>query len=213
MTPLGVVDSHFYPGTLSFQRFEYPSRLPPGVQERMALIAERCVKAIGLDRTFFNIEFFYHPETDHIWTIEVNGRMSSQFTPLYRMVHGIDIYAMQLDMALGRSPKGNMIWAPGRNGTVAASFVLRSFEDRLVLQAPSDEDLERVKRQCPEVFVEVLVHEGHRLSDELQDDESYRYALVDLCAKGWESLSQRFEEVRQLLPFTLAPPPVAVQKR
>ena len=33
---LGVVDSIFFPGTLAFSRFDYPSALPEGVQERMA---------------------------------------------------------------------------------------------------------------------------------------------------------------------------------
>lgn len=36
---LGVVDSVMFPGTLAFERFEYPSGLPEAVQERMASIA------------------------------------------------------------------------------------------------------------------------------------------------------------------------------
>jgi len=107
---LGVVDSVFFPGTLSFARFEYPSRLPPRVQERMGRIAERVVASVGLDRTFFNIEFFYRQEDDSIRIIEINGRMASQFAPLYRMLHGIDMYAMQLDMVLGRDPGGREVW-------------------------------------------------------------------------------------------------------
>ena len=47
--------------------------------------------------------------------------------------------------------------------------------------------------------------EGERLSEELQDDESYRYALVDLCADTWEQLQKKFDEATGLLPFTFAP--------
>ncbi len=206
VVPLGVVDSVFFPGTLSFARFEYPSRLPPHVQERMGRIAERAIAGIGLDRTFFNIEFFYREEDDAIQIIEINGRMASQFAPLYRMLHGIDMYAMQLDMALGGDPGGREVWAPGREiAGVAASFVLRRFQDGVVARVPSTEERRRFDERYPDAFVELLVQEGGRLSDELQDDESYRYALVDLCAGDWNELYRNFEEAKRLLPFSFAP--------
>ncbi len=206
VVPLGVVDSVFFPGSLSFARFEYPSRLPPQVQERMGRIAERVIQEIGLDRTFFNVEFFYRPEDDTIWIIEINGRMASQFAPLYRMLHGVDMYAMQLDMAVGKEPNGKPIWSAGRKiEGVSASFVLRRFEDGVVTRIPSPADLARVREYFPDAFVEVLAEEGKRLSDELQDDESYRYALVDLCAEDWQALYRKFEIAKTLLPFTFAP--------
>jgi len=206
VVPLGVVDSFFFLRSSSFERFEYPSRVPAGVQERMARIAERCIRAIGLDRTFFNAEFFYREEDDAIHLIEINGRMSSQFAPLYRMVDGIELYAMQLDLALGRDPGGRGTWAPGRKrGTVAASFVLRTFENGYVRRIPSAEEIERLERRFPEAFVEILVKEGEKLSDELQDDESYRYALVDLCAKDRKELLKKFDEAKNLLPFVFEP--------
>jgi biotin carboxylase len=206
VVPLGVVDSVFFPGTLSFVRFEYPSRLPPRVQERMGRIAEKVIERVGLDRTFFNIEFFYRREDDSIRIIEINGRMASQFAPLYRMLHGIDMYAMQLDMILGKDPGGTEVWSPDRKiDGVAASFVLRRFEDGVVIRVPSSEDLGRFHERFPDAFVEILVQEGERLSDELQDDESYRYALVDLCAGDWEELHAKYEEAKRLLPFSFAP--------
>ncbi len=208
VVPLGVVDSLFFPGSLSFERFEYPSRLPAGVQERMARIAERCVQHIGLDRTFFDMEFFYREEDDTIWIIEINGRMSSQFAPLYRLVNGIDMYAMQLDLALGKDPGRREVWAPHQDkGRVSASFVLRRFENASVRRIPTAQDLQRLQDRFPEAFVEVLVKEGEKLSDELQDDESYRYALVDLCASDWKELLKRFDEAKTLLPFAFEPIP------
>ncbi len=214
VVPLGVVDSLFVPGTLSFDRFDYPSRLPPRVQERMARIAERCIQRLGLDRTFFDIEFFYREADDSVWIIEVNGRMSSQFAPLYRMVDGIDLYAMQLEMARGRDPGIRGVWGPERRrGRVAASFVLRRFQDAMVRRVPGDEDLERLTERFPGAFVEVLVTEGRKLSDELQDDESFRYALVDLCAESWVELSERYREARALLPFAFEHLPAAPRAR
>ena len=208
VVPLGVVDSVFFPGTLSFARFEYPSRLPPRVQERMARIAQGVIAGVGLDRTFFNIEFFYRQEDDSVRIIEINGRMASQFAPLYRMLHGMDMYAMQLDLVLGRDPGGSAVWSPDRRvDGAAASFVLRRFEDGRVARVPSVEDLRRFGERFPDAFVEILVQEGERLSDELQDDESYRYALVDLCAGDWEELYRKYADASALLPFTFAPLP------
>jgi hypothetical protein len=172
----------------------------------MGEIAARIIGHVGLDRSFFNIEFFYRREDDSIWIIEINGRMASQFAPLYRMLNGIDLYAMQLDMLLGRDPGGGEVWSPGRKRSgVAASFVLRRFEDGRVRRVPSPEDLCRLGERFPGAFVEILVREGARLSDELQDDESYRYGLVDLCAADWGELERKFEEATRLLPFTFAP--------
>jgi hypothetical protein len=172
----------------------------------MADVAKRVIRHIGLDRTFFDIEFFYREEDDSIWLIEINGRMSSQFAPLYRMVDGIDMYAMQLEMALGRDPGGREVWGPARNrGLVSASFVMRSFENGAVRRIPSGEDIRRLERRFPEAFVEILVREGEKLSDELQDDESYRYALVDLAAEDRKALLKRCDEAKNFLPFEFEP--------
>jgi hypothetical protein len=208
VVPLGVVDSFFVRGCPSFARFEYPSRIPASAQERMAQIAEQCIERIGLDWTFFNAEFFYRAEDEAVRLIEINGRMASQFAPLYQMVNGIDMYAMQLALALGKDPREAGVWAPGRGrGRVAASFVLRRFANGIVRRVPGMEDLERYARRFPEGCLEILVREGQKLSDDLQDDYSYRYALVNLHAKDRETLRRNFAEAERLLPFAFDPLP------
>ena len=122
------------------------------------------------------------------------------------MIDGIDMYVMQLDMALGRDPGGREVWGPDRDrGMVAGSFVLRTFANATVRRVPGEQDFRRLQERIPEAFVEVLVKEGERLSDELQDDESFRYCLVDLCARDWKALLSRFEEAKTLLPFVFNP--------
>ncbi len=70
---------------------------------------------------------------------------------------------------------------------------------------PSTKDIRQLERRFPEAFVEVLVREGEKLSDELQDDESYRYALVDLAAEDRTALLKRYDEAKNFLPFEFTP--------
>ena len=76
---LGVVDSVMFPGTLAFQRFEYPSALPRRVQEEMTAIARRVMPTLGFDGGAFNIEFIHNPARDTLRIIEINPRISTQF--------------------------------------------------------------------------------------------------------------------------------------
>ena len=88
LRPIGVVDSVMYPGTIAFERFEYPSRLPATIQERIGDIAERTLHAVGFDHGLFNLEFMYDERTDRVAIIEINPRMVSQFADLYEKVDG-----------------------------------------------------------------------------------------------------------------------------
>ena len=102
---MGITDSIMYPGTMSFERFEYPSRLPVGVQERMSDIARQVILGIGLDNTMFNMEMFYKEETDAIHIIEINPRMSYQFADLFEKVDGTNSYSVQLQLSQGQEPE------------------------------------------------------------------------------------------------------------
>lgn len=90
MHTIGITDAHMYPGTISFEHFEYPSSLQKQVQERIQNIAERCMKGLGFDNGFFNIEMMYNQEQDSIKIIEINPRCSVQFADLYKRVDGIN---------------------------------------------------------------------------------------------------------------------------
>ena len=98
---LGVVDSIFFPGSLAFSRFDYPSALPEGVQERMADIAGRLMSGLGFDNFMFNIEMMYDAREDRIAVIEINPRMASQFADLYEKVDGTNSYEVLLDLGMG----------------------------------------------------------------------------------------------------------------
>jgi ATP-grasp domain-containing protein len=198
MRLLAITDSVMYPGTISFQRFEYPSRLAPEVQRRMESIASRLVKDVGFDNGIFNMEMFYDPQRDAVSIIEVNPRMCSQFADLMEKVHGTNTYEIQLALSLGEEPR----FEPGRGEfTHAASFVLRTFQDGRVVRAPGPQDLATLAQAFPDARVELFLEPGQRLSETIQDGKSFRYGLVNLGGRGEEDLHRRFEEARRLLPF------------
>ena len=199
VTPIGVTDAVLHPNEISFLRFEYPSALPGETQARMADVASLLMPALGFDRSLFNIEFFVRPDGS-ITIVEVNGRMASQFAPLVKAVHGVSSYELQLDLAAGREPT---LPAP-RSGIVAASFVMRSYEDAVVRAVP---DPTEVLERFGHAHVEVLVRPGHRLSENDDDVVSHRLALIALAGPDRESVLRRYDEAARMMPFDLDPVP------
>ena len=45
---LGTIHEFMYPGTDAFMRFEYPSQLPPSIQERAQIITKKVLETIQL---------------------------------------------------------------------------------------------------------------------------------------------------------------------
>jgi hypothetical protein len=199
---LGVVDSLFFPGTLSFERFEYPSTLPVAVQDAMAGIACRMMKAISFDNGLFNIEFMHDPQSGALSIIEINPRMSSQFADLYEKVDGFNPYQVMLDLALGREP--SLRRRRGRHA-MAASCVMRTFSDCEVRRVASPADLGAALARWPDARIEILATPGRRLSHAMQDGASFRYGLINIGGNDRQDILSTFDACRRALPFELVP--------
>lgn len=191
VTTIGVTDSVKYPGTNSFERFEYPSRLPPERWEELTETAARLVRAFDFDGGFFNVEFFV-PESGPAKVTEMNGRIASQFAPLVRELHGRSTYDALFRLALGEDPA----WEPRRPEGVAVSYVVRVFEDAFVDSLPEPED-----------GLEVLVRPGLRLSEQgaANDAVSYRLAIFVEAGETREEALTRCRERARRLRFGLRP--------
>jgi hypothetical protein len=198
---LGIVDSIMYPGTSAFQRFEYPSSLPAPVQQRMAVIAEKFVCAMGFEHGAFNVELIYDAARDDIKIIETNPRLAYQFADLYEKVDGFNPYDVMLDLALGEHPSVHARQGVYRN---AASFILRAWPGAKLVDAPSRAHLESVRRQHRDARVMIYVKKGASLAREFKWLGSYRYAVLNLGAESNHALFQRFHAVRQQLPFVFS---------
>ena len=202
MTPIGVTDAVMHPNAISFLRFEYPSALGSEVQASMARVAERLMPALGFDRSLFNIEFFVRPDGS-ITIVEVNGRMASQFAPLVKAVHGVSSYELQLELSAGGTPE----LPPAHDDAVAASFLMRTYEDAVVRSVP---DPTAVLERFGHAHVEVLVRPGQRLSENDDDVVSHRLAVIALAGPDRASVLRRYDEAVALMPFELDPIPARV---
>jgi hypothetical protein len=190
VTTIGVTDSVKYPGTNSFERFEYPSFLPPERQAELAEIAERLIPALGFDGGFFNVEFFV-PAVGPPQIIEANGRIASQFAPLVAGLHGRSTYDALFELSTGADPA----WKTGLPDGVGVSYVLRTFRDAYVEAVPDPED-----------EIELLVRPGLDLCEQgVNDAHSFRLAILYGFGETREEAVARVCERAAKLSFRLAP--------
>ncbi|MFW6059619.1 MAG: ATP-grasp domain-containing protein [Phycisphaeraceae bacterium] len=203
----GIIDSIRYDGVSSFARYEYPSLLPPTVQQRMRETVARLVPALGLTHGAFNIEFFWDEANDRLWLIEINPRMSQSHADLFEKVDGVSHHQVVVDLALGREPR----WQTGRGMyRCAAKCYLRTFRDGVVTRVPDAEELARIAREMPGTIVRPSVREGQRLSD-VPDEDSYSYPLAQiyLGADSREELLARYARCVEMLGFEVSSEPIA----
>ncbi len=206
---VGVVDSIMFPDTISFQRFEYPSSLDERIQWRMSDIAIRFMRSIGFDNGLFNIEMMYDEDKDAIHIIEANPRMCPQFADLMEKVNGVNTYEVALDIAAGRRPT---LLHESARFAAAASLVSRVFEDKLVKRVPTRDELIGFGERFPDARLKILCRQGHRLSEELQDGRSYRYALLHLGGESREDVLKRYASAMLSLDFELEAVPAKARQ-
>ena len=194
---LGTVDSVMYPGTNAFMRFEYPSQLAASHVEKLEAVAKRAVEAVGLAQGLFNVELFFDPKTERITIIEINPRMAGQFSDLYERVDGKSLWALELDLALGKAP----VW-PHREGKFgsAASFVFREFGDA-VKQAPPEHQQTWLSKAYPDSRLFLDIKHSTSRARETKWIGAYRYALVHMGGTDHEDLMARFTNVCEHLDF------------
>jgi biotin carboxylase len=195
---LGIVDSVMYPRTGAFERFEYPSRLGSGVQERLAALARSFIRGMKFEYGLFNIEMFYNPETGDAKIIEINPRISYQFADLYEKVDGFNMYDLLISLALGESPSFRRGKGDYRN---SASFVLRTFQGRRLQASPDRDHVQRLRRQFEDARLMLYGQRGCSFAREMRMVGSFRYAVINMGAASPQDLVHQFKSARDQLPF------------
>lgn len=200
----GTIDSkRTGPTASSFERYQYPSQLPPTVLERMSTISRRVISHIGYDIAPFNIEYFWNPTTDQIWLLEINTRISKSHAPLFQMVDGCYHHQVMVDLGLGQRPR----FRTGQGACpIAAKFMLRRFSDAIVKRIPSAQEIAAIEDAIPCSRIEIAVEPGKRLSA-LRDQDSYSYevAVVFIGGEDEAELDAKWEECRRRLPLEFEP--------
>ncbi|MFY0598157.1 MAG: ATP-grasp domain-containing protein [Cyclobacteriaceae bacterium] len=199
VTICGVVDSVMFPDTNIFERFQYPSRLPDEVLERMTQIVTSLIGGIGFGNTQFNVELFYNEKSDTLHIIEINPRLSYQFGDLYENVDGMSTYEILLNLALGNAPQ----FVHGGGGfSCTASFVLRTFEGKALKSIPTARHIDDFNKRYSESNIKVYGKVGTKLSNEMRAIGSYRYGIVNVGAHSLLDLFSIYEDVLDSLPFS-----------
>jgi hypothetical protein len=199
---IGFADAVMYPGTGAFQRFECPSRLSRGVQQRALDVAARFLRAVGFDHGFFNMEFFYDAATDGLKVIEFNPRLASQLADLYRRVHGLDAHAGSLALAHGQDPRRAMRCRPSAGA--AASFVFRSFDHNSVPGTPTGSRLRNFFQRFPDAWLQAMPKQGSGLARDFKWLGSHRYGVMHLGGEDPFDLHDRYARACALLGWPMA---------
>lgn len=183
----------------SFSRYQYPSKLPESVQRRMADLARRVMRQIGYDTAPFNIEFYWEEETDRLWLLEINSRISKSHAPLFKMVDGCHHFQVMIDLGLGQPPE-----MPHRLGkdNAAAKFMVRLHEDALVTRVPTRGEIDAVQAEVPDTLILIDVETGMRLSElPNQDSYSFEVATIFIGGRDEQELQHKYDEVLRRLPL------------
>ena len=197
VTLFGIVDEVMYPGTHAFLRFAYPSRWQNQLQHRLQHLSENVLAHLGYDHGCFNLEYFYDVAGDCLKLIEVNPRMSTQTADFYRLVHGIDAYAINFALATAQP-----LPAPSRSPTTskfgaAASFVFRKFDGTTCDQPPTAAQRTWLAQTYPDARLMMYAKTGRGLRREYKWLGSHRYAVLNLAGVDEVDLLQRFDHICQ----------------
>ena len=207
---IGMVDAVHYPGTQSFMRFDYPSRLDAKVQARALEVARLFLSAIGFTHGLFNMEFFHDPLSGKLTVIEFNPRLASQFSDLYARVEGINLHQYAMELGFGRDPA--LLARSAAVAGVASSFVYRSFTPDAVINMPSDEQRAALAQGFPDSQLFCFPKTHSQVLRDFKWLGSYRYGILHLGAEDSVALKQCCERASALLgwpaPYCLPPEPL-----
>ncbi|WP_111641866.1 ATP-grasp domain-containing protein [Marinimicrobium alkaliphilum] len=198
----GIIDMVIGSNGKSFERYEYPSCAPEPVQKLAISVSCRFMEHIGFDSGCFNIEFFWDDETDKLWIIEINPRISQSHSYLFEQVKGLSNHEVAVQVALGERPRFDQV--SGRYKR-AAKFLHRrySHENMVAKRVPTAEDIAAFQKNVqPDTRVYVWLEEGDQLTD-LRDQDPYSYVIADMliAAQSREQLEQKYQEASDSLPF------------
>ena len=200
----GLFDQPKDEGETLFDRLEYPSALPEGVQRRMIDASKRFLEHIGFDNGCFNAEFMWDEETDKLWLLEFNTRISQSHSEMFIMVDGMSNHEVAIDIALGQRP--SMTNRLGKFPVAAKCMIPHTHDNAIVKRVPSRQELEELQARFPGTKVRLDIAPGVRLSD-LPNQDHYSYHIGTICLGGdsHDEIRERYHACLDALKFEFDP--------
>ncbi len=189
---------------IPFDRLEYPSNLLETLHHKMVEVSKKFLEHIGYDNGCFNVEFMWDEESDQLWLIEVNTRISQSHSEIFIMVDGMSNHEVAVDIALGERP--SLVNRQGEFPVAAKCWIPYKHEDGIVRRVPSEEEIEELKRRYPGTMVRLDVAPGDRLGDLLhQDSFSYRLGTLYIAGEDHDQIEERYKACLEELKFEIEP--------
>ncbi|WDD99619.1 ATP-grasp domain-containing protein [Thalassomonas actiniarum] len=199
----GIVDSIREQHSNSFNRYQYPSKLPATVQQRMAELTRDVARQLDLRDACFNVEYFYNPADESVHLLEINPRTSQSHSWLFCMVDGVSQFRHQVDIALGRRPQ---VLPQQGEFAIAAKYMHRAFKSGVVTQVPDARRLAEISRVFAGTQIKLHVNAGDDLNELLfQDAYSFELADIYIGAADEAELEQRYRAIAAMLDIRIAP--------
>ena len=193
VTLFGIVDEILYPDTHTFSGFSYPSRWQNLLADRIQQLTEDILSQLGYLHGCFNLEFFYDIRGDDLKLIEVNPRMSAQTADFYRLVDGVDAYAINFALATNQPLPAVSSIKPSFGA--AASFVFRKFDGTTCHQPPTEAQLTWLAQCYPDARLMWYAKTGRGLQREYKWIGSHRYAVLNLAGIDSIDLHSRLAHI------------------
>lgn len=202
----GMIDMVIGPNGKSFERYEYPSCAPEPVQKLVTSVSCQIMEQIGFDSGCFNIEFFWDDQTEDLWIVEINPRLSPSHSYLFEQVKGLSNHEVAVQVALGERPRFDQV--SGRY-KCAAKFLHRRYsrENMVATRLPTEAEIENFRKNVqPDTRIYLRLQEGEQLAN-LRDQDPYSYVMADMliAAQSREELEQKYREASNSLPFEFLP--------
>ncbi|MCC5884437.1 MAG: ATP-grasp domain-containing protein [Halomonas sp.] len=189
---------------IPYDRLEYPSNLPERIHREMIDVSRRFLEHIGYDNGCFNAEFMWEEETDKLWLIEFNTRISQSHSEIFIMVDGMSNHEVAVDIAFGERP--SMANRQGIAAVAAKCYIPYEHRDGVVKRVPSETEIEALKERYPGTKIRIDVEPGTRLGELLhQDSFSYRLGTLYVAGESHEQIEERYKACLEALKFEIEP--------
>ncbi|MGR3493767.1 ATP-grasp domain-containing protein, partial [Citreimonas sp.] len=194
----GVLDMMLSSSGTAVAGLRYPADLPDDLVSRANDVGRKIMRQVGFNDGCFNVEFLYDKDTDKLWVIEVNTRISQSHCEMFRMVDGRSNHEIAVSVALGDEPT-----LPDHKGDfkTSAKFYITKDDDAKVTREPSEDELREISQEFG-ALVEFEAHEGDTLSD-LPNQPVYNFNVgyAWLGADTPHALRERYRDLIARIPM------------